>query len=290
MSHLPNGLHHLLESTLEISIKHFSPAAGGCINNGGELITSAGSFFLKWNARARYPAMFQKEAAGLGLLANHSNLRIPKVVKVIELNEIQALVLEFIKSSRPSAQYWRLLGERLAALHRHTSSFFGLDHHNYIGSLQQNNTPCTSWIEFFIKHRLEAQLALVFKNSLADYLLGKQFELLYRKLPDLLPLEPPALVHGDLWSGNVMVDEKGQPCLIDPAVYYGHREAELAFTHLFGGFDEMFYQAYDHAFPLQPGFEERVDIYNLYPLLVHVNLFGSGYLHQVKKIVMRFVR
>jgi fructosamine-3-kinase len=290
MAQLPDSLKREAESLLNSRIMSFRPAAGGCISNGGELITLNKSYFLKWNETTRYPGMFKAEASGLQLLAAHSTLRVPEVIGVVKQADAQAIVLEFIRSAKRAHDFWERLAEGLAALHRNTSGTFGLNHDNYIGSLKQVNQPDQSWINFFIEQRLEIQLALARERGRADDILLKQFQSLYRKLPEMLPNEPPALLHGDLWIGNVMTDERGNPCLIDPAVYYGHREAELAFTQLFGGFDQVFYQAYHHAFPLQPGFEARAAIYNLYPLLVHANLFGGGYILQVKQLIKPLVR
>ncbi len=290
MVRLPDSLKGQAERLLNSRIMAFRPAAGGCISNGGELITLNGSYFIKWNDTIRYPAMFQAEAGGLRLLAAHGRLRVPKVIGVVELADFQAIVLEFITSAHRADNFWEQLAEGLAALHRNSAELFGLDEDNYIGSLKQINTPHQSWVDFFVEQRLETQLALACEHGLADNNLQKKFQLLYRKLPELLPDEPPALLHGDLWIGNVMTDEQGNPCLIDPAVYYGHREAELAFTRLFGGFDDAFYRAYHHAFPLQPGFETRVTIYNLHPLLVHANLFGGGYIQQVEHLIKPLVR
>jgi fructosamine-3-kinase len=116
-----------------------------------------------------------------------------------------------------------------------------------------------------------------------------QFERLYHKLPGLFPKEKPRLVHGDLWSGNYLIDQDSNPVLIDPAAYFGHREVDIAMTRLFGGFDEAFYKSYNEVFPLETGWKDRIDLYNLYPLLIHVNLFGSGYVQQVKRIIAKWV-
>jgi len=288
MTNLPTALQtHIIEK-LSWSIKTFSSASGGCINQGGELVTAEGSYFLKWNDRQRYPQMFEKESKGLKLLGDANCMDVPEVIHVGETDNLQFIIMSFVKSGRRAKNYWSLLGEQLANLHRNTHTHFGLDHDNYIGSLIQQNQWKENWIEFFIQHRLEAQLALAEGNKKITSDIRKQFESLYKKLPDLFPQEKPALLHGDLWSGNLMINERGEPTLIDPAVYYGHREAELAFTQLFGGFEPEFYQAYHEAFPIAKGFDSRVDLYNLYPLLVHVNLFGGGYLQQVKNILDRF--
>jgi len=269
----------------DVRLKDFSMASGGCINSGGKLTTSAGDFFLKWNSSQKFPNMFQTEARGLAILESSKTIRVPQVIGTSANGSFQFILLEFIESSRLSTTYWKQLGKNLAALHQVTSEFAGLDHSNYIGSLPQINTQRKSWIEFFIANRLEPQLKLL---TSADRTLVKSFESLFKKLHNLLVEEPHSLLHGDLWSGNLITTSSGDPCLIDPAVYFGNREAEISFTLLFSGFDEEFYETYNEAFPLQHGFRERVSIYNLYPLLVHANLFGGGYLSRVKSILKRW--
>jgi fructosamine-3-kinase len=197
-------------------------------------------------------------------------------------------VLSYIDSGKLSDNYWDLLGQSLAEIHSHTQSTFGLSFNNYIGSLPQNNQPIANGFAFFFEQRLLPQAGMAFYNELLSKSTYEALLRLRDRLPDLLPAERPALLHGDLWSGNVMITEDGTPALIDPAVYYGFREADLAHTRLFGGFDSRFYDAYNEAFPLEAGFDERVPIYNLYPLLVHVNLFGSGYVSGVERILKPF--
>lgn len=293
--HIPQaiqqGVLDLLKQKISdaITLEDFSFTGGGCINNGGRLATSHGNYFLKWNDAAKFSQMFQAEAKGLKLLTESKSMYIPEVIGAGEAGSFQFLVLEFINASHRSQHYWRDFGIQLAALHQTTTTSFGLDHDNYIGSLPQQNTLLNSWIDFFIHNRLEAQLRLAERSALAGKNLQKNFETLYKKLPGLLIAEKPALLHGDLWSGNVMVNQHGSPSLIDPAVYFGHREMDIAMTQLFGGFNPEFLHAYNEVFPLQPGVEDRLQIYNLYPLLVHVNLFGADYLAQVNSILRRFI-
>lgn len=273
-----------------LKLLDFSFFGGGCINHGGKLETTQGDYFLKWNDLKKFPNMFKAEAQGLQLLSTTNTLRIPKVVVASETNEHQFLLLECIASAKPSDSYSINLGEKLASLHRFRAKVYGLDHGNYIGSLPQYNGFRQDWIDFFIHERLEIQLQIAEKRGLVDSQLRNQFLNLYQRLPDLIPKEKPSLIHGDLWSGNVITDESGEPCLIDPAVYYAHREMDLAMTKLFNGFTDQFYSSYNNAFPLEPGFGERCDIYNLYPLLVHVNLFGGAYVQSVIGILKRFSR
>jgi fructosamine-3-kinase len=221
-------------------------------------------------------------------LRQHAKIHIPEVIGWFEESSFQGILLEFIESKGRSQSYWNELGSQLASLHRNSSDIFGLDHTNYIGSLKQFNSGSSSWITFFIEQRLEVQLNLAVNADHFDRSITKSFQKLYQELPSIFPDERPALLHGDLWSGNVITTNNGKPCLIDPAVYYGHREAEISFTQLFGGFEDMFYHSYQETYPLAPGFDDRVDIYNLYPLLVHVNLFGGGYVRQVKSIIKKF--
>jgi protein-ribulosamine 3-kinase len=269
------------------TLNRFSFCGGGCINHGGRLETSSGDYFIKWNDLDKFPAMFEAESRGLGLLRRANSFHVPHVIHSGKTEELQFLILTYTKSSKRVPDYWTRFGEDLAALHRNASDYFGLDHDNYIGSLPQRNSRELRWTDFFIRHRLEPQLELA-KDKI-DLGTRKAFGRLFAQLPALLPAEKPSLLHGDLWSGNIMVAEEGQPSVIDPAVYFGHREADLAMTELFGGFDSDFLEGYNAAFPLENGFMERFDIYNLYPLLVHVNLFGGGYAAQVQRILKRFV-
>ncbi|MDB5242775.1 MAG: ketosamine-3-kinase [Spirosoma sp.] len=266
--------------------------SGGDISTAAQVFTSEGVFFVKWNHATQYSMdnldMFEAEAKGLDLLRQTDALHVPSVIGFGRHLDKSYLILDYIESSSPSPNYWEALGQSLAALHSHTQPVFGLHFLNYIGSLPQINTPSTNGIDFFFENRLLPQAGMaLYKGLLSKSLYDALFRLRNR-LPDLIPNERPALLHGDLWSGNVMVTEQGQPALIDPAVYFGFREADLAHTRLFGGFDQRFYDAYDEAFPLQESFEERVAIYNLYPLLVHVNLFGSGYVSGVERVLKRF--
>ncbi len=287
---IPSAIVQAIQEKLKpTELDDFSFIPGGCINHGGILVTSRGYLFIKWNDRSAYPSMFEKEAKGLDLLRTTKTLRIPEVIGYGESEIFQFILLELIESKPRATDFWKTLGQKLASLHRHSAPSFGLDHNNFIGSLLQHNKPSNSWIDFFIHQRLEFQINLARDNDKPVHSLKKKLEKLYLKLPALMPVEKPALLHGDLWGGNLVSDEKGYPCLIDPAVYYGHREAELAYTQLFDHFDRTFYKTYEEVFPLEPGFEERVDIYNLYPLLVHLNLFDGNYLHQAEAIVNRFI-
>lgn len=272
----------------KIELLDFRSIGGGCINSGGKLFTNQGDYFLKWNDAKRYSEMFQKEARGLVLLKESNAVQIPSVICVGENSQTQFLLLEYIESGRPNTKSWHDLGKSLAMLHKQTSASFGLDHNNFIGSLHQDNSQTDNWLEFFIQSRISLQLKLAIDGGKLGGSQLKNFESLYRELPGLLPLEKPSLLHGDLWSGNVLVDHHGNAVLIDPAVYYGHREMDLAFTKLFGGFETDFYNSYFEEFPVEQGFDSRVDIFNLYPLLVHVNLFGGGYTNQVISILNRF--
>ena len=282
-----NGVAEILGSE-STSIEKFSFIAGGCINNGGKLTTSKGIYFLKWNDVKLFPHMFEAESRGLNLLRREDAIRIPAVIGCGEQDVHQFLLLEYIDQAHRSAQYWEQLGIRLATLHNGTDNHFGLDHDNYIGSLMQFNNKQSTWAEFFIEQRLNIQLKLALDNGLAESHWPKQFETLYKKLPSLKKKKKPSLLHGDLWSGNLITDERGEPCLIDPAVYYGNREADLAMTKLFGGFSDEFYSAYEANSTIDDGYHQRLDLYNLYPLLVHVNLFGASYIGSVDSVLRRF--
>jgi protein-ribulosamine 3-kinase len=287
---IPQAIVAEIEARTGSAIKTFSFASGGCINHGGKVTTSQGHYFLKWNDLGKFPGMFDAEAKGLELLGSGSTLIVPKVMDFGTAGPFQFLLLEYIDSGKKTLDFWDRFGSGLARIHKRSSTHFGLDHNNYIGSLPQRNTQNTSWTEFFIHERLLPQLHFARDVGKVDHNFVRRFDVLFNQLPSLLPEEPPSLLHGDLWGGNLMIAHEGEPCIIDPAVYYGNREVDLAMMQLFGGFDRCCLESYSELYPLHPGYEERLDLYNLYPLLVHVNLFGGGYKGQVVSILNHFVQ
>jgi fructosamine-3-kinase len=260
------------------------PVGGGCINNGARLQTMSGSsFFLKTNSDA--PAdMFVCEAEGLVALRNGHGPRLPQPYIAGE----DYLLMEDLAPAPRRGDYWQECGHSLASLHNRTQPRFGFDHDNYIGSTPQENTWTGDGYAFFAQRRLGFQARLARQKGLLRKDEEEAVEKLCRRLPELVPAQPASLVHGDLWSGNLISDQDGAPALIDPAAHYGWAEAELAMTSLFGSFPEAFYQAYQEVRPLEKGYRERFLIYNLYHLLNHLNLFGFGYLGEVVAILRRY--
>jgi len=270
------------------SIQEVRAVGGGSINHAVQFTTQHKKYFLKWNDAIHYPGMFESEANGLRLIRSTNTLFVPEVLHSGVAGKYSFLLMEFLEPGRHQKNFWEHFGIQLAKMHRHPATLFGLDHDNYIGSLKQLNTQNESWADFFLAARLEPQFKMAMAaNKLPSNALD-WLENIAKVIDDIMPMEKPSLLHGDLWNGNFLVSNEGAACVIDPAVYYGHREMDLAMTKLFGGFDQDFYEAYHSEFPLMQGFEQRFDIYNLYPLLVHVNLFGGGYIQQVKNILSRF--
>jgi fructosamine-3-kinase len=271
---------------LGAGVRGTRPLSGGDINQAYAVALDDGrSVFVKTNARAPR-GMFAAEARGLAWLAEASALRVPGVLAASE----ELLALELVAEGRPARDFDERLGRGLAALHRFGAPAFGLDHDNFIGRLPQANAPLPTWPELYRTRRLEAQLRRAADAGLASARMKRGFERLFAALPELCgPAEPPARLHGDLWGGNLLCDDAGAPVLIDPAVYGGHREIDLAMMRLFGGFGARVFAAYDEAFPLADGHEERVPLYQLYPLMVHVNLFGGGYVGSVEAALDRLV-
>lgn len=272
----------------EIKIKNVTSISGGCINDAIKIETNKAPYFVKWNSD-RFDKMFEAEKKGLELLKNPDVIDVPQVICSSETTKNTIfIVLEWIEASLKKSAYWSEFGINLAKLHKVNHELYGLDHDNYIGSLVQFNKQNDNWINFFIEQRIEKQIETAFNKNLLSTSQLNHFQNLYNQLENIFPVEPASLLHGDLWSGNVITNNKGSACIIDPAVYFGNREMELAFTTLFGGFDPDFYKAYHETYPLEPGFQNRKDIYNLYPLLVHLNLFGNSYLGGIIQIIKKF--
>lgn len=270
-------------------VKRQLPVSGGSINAAYRLDTEHGAFFLKTNDAPQANAMMAADAYGLQLLSRNGPLRVPEVIAQGTISDQSYLLLSFIEEGRATPDSWQAFGEGLAEVHRQTADSFGLDRNNFIGSLPQSNNRHTAWPAFYQEERLRPQVQMALQQGLLWTGAEAQFDTLYQRLPEICPEEPPALTHGDLWSGNYLIAANGAPVLIDPAVSYAHREMDLGMSLLFGGFAPAFYEAYERAYPTAPGFRERAGIYNLYYLLVHVNLFGQSYTGAVREIVDHWV-
>jgi fructosamine-3-kinase len=283
---IPANRRGAIERALGSAIEGAQALSGGDINDAFVLrLVDGRRVFCKLNAAAD-PAMFPAEARGLAWLGQARALRIPEVLAV----DSHFLALEYLEPARHRGGFDEELGRGLSALHRFGAPSFGLDHDNFIGRLPQANAPLPSWNEFFRLRRLEPQLGRAADAGLIDRSLRRRFDRLLSRLDELVgPDEPPARLHGDLWGGNLHADEHGAPCLIDPAVYGGHREMDLAMMRLFGGFSARTFAAYAEAYPLAAGHAERVPLYQLYPLLVHVNLFGGGYVGSLARNLTHYV-
>jgi fructosamine-3-kinase len=261
---------------------------GGSINDTYRVKYNNEQYFLKLNDAAALPGLFAKEKNGLQLLAAQGIFRIPAVIDSTEAGPVQVLLLEWIDSGPKSGTFWSSFGEQLAHLHTVSNQQFGLYEDNFMGALPQVNSYHSAWSDFFIRCRLQPQIQLAAGNKLIDSQAIAAFERLYSKVPGIFSPEQPALLHGDLWSGNYLCDANHRPVLVDPAVYFGHRSMDLAMTTLFGGFEKPFYEAYDYHYPLPGNYADQWEICNLYPLLIHLNLFGRSYLSDVLATLKRF--
>lgn len=281
-------LKHALSQHLRLSVRKLVPVSGGDINAAFRAELADGTRrFVKTRPSAP-PGMYACEAAGLAWLAQTRALRTPEVCAVSD----NFLVLEWIEQGRRSTRFEQTLGRGLALLHQRGAPEFGLSQDNFLGPLRQPNGTRGDWPTFYAEQRLRPLfLRAKTQGGLCDAALERGFERLFDALPDLTgPSEPPSRLHGDLWSGNVMRDEAGAPVLIDPAVYGGHREVDLAMLQLFGAPSADFFVAYDAVYPRANGHAQRVALYQLYPLLFHLCMFGAGYRSQLTEALQSALR
>ena len=272
---------------LNCKVVDVTALGGGDINQAVRMKTEQGTFFVKWHP-SPMPGMFCREREGLEALDNCDAVRVPQVISVDE--DGYYLVLEWIEPGGGNGRTMEELGRSLAALHQAGAEAFGFSSDNYIGTLVQKNTWEESWRQFFGEHRLRAQIELGYASGAIPGEVYGRCNTLISRLERWIPDKPEiSLLHGDLWGGNYIVSNEGSAVLIDPAVYYGHREVEIAFTRLFGGFSEGFYRGYCDAWPLDRDYQSRQDLYNLYPILVHTNLFGGHYLSRADAIIRRYL-
>lgn len=288
---LNNKIKSKIENILGSQITKMNSLSGGCISSSYKVNTKDGnSYFLKYNYSSGSD-MFLTEAHGLQELDKPGVITIPKVISF----DKEFILLDLIENSGRSKNFSEDFGRKFAVLHKFNNEKYGFYEDNYIGSNPQLNIPDNdeekNWTKFYFQKRILYQFHLAEKSGNSTSDLRSSISKLENKI-DLIVTdngEKPSLLHGDLWGGNYMVDKNGFACLIDPAVYYGNREADLAMTKLFGGFDSEFYRAYNEEFPLPDGYDYRENIYKLYHVLNHLNLFGSGYYSQAISLIKYYL-
>lgn len=272
----------IIKQELNSNIKELSQLGGGSINSVFLVELEKSKIVLKINDSLRFPGMFENEKKGL-LKLNASGVQTPQVIFERSKDNLAFLALEYI----PNGNFgnWELFGEKLAILHMNKNEFFGLDYDNYIGSLRQVNKKENNWKGFYSNQRLLHLTKFAFDKELLSKTDSKKMEELCNKLDTYLPFAKPSLIHGDLWSGNLIFDGQGKPVFIDPAIYYGHPEMDWAMLSLFGSYPETAIKSYCNIIPLENNYFEREKIYQLYPLLVHLILFGRSYYRDISEIL-----
>lgn len=269
-------------------VNRYEQVHGGDINKAYCIYTNSERFFLKVNDAASYPHMFEREAAGLTELKKHRVLTVPTVIKFGIAGNKEYLLLEWIEKGNPAPDFWEQFGSGLAELHRKEQPYFGWHHSNYIGKIPQCNTKHDTWDEFYASCRIMPMVEALFNKgrfTKEDIVAAGKF---CNRLDELFPVEPPSLLHGDLWSRNFIVANNGQVAIFDPSVYYGHREMDLGMAQLFGGFDQRFFDAYHETFPLEHGWEDRIKLTEAYPLLAHAAMFGGIYISKARDVLHYF--
>jgi protein-ribulosamine 3-kinase len=268
---------------------HFGSVGGGCINETYKISFGSQQFFCKINSATKFPQLFEKESHGLKLIAQQRIIKVPEVIDYFETNSQQILLLEWINEGERTERFWKKFGKQLAALHQVSNESFGLNENNYMGSVAQCNRPADNWIDFFIQQRLQALIDKCVSQKLLSSKHQSQFENLYKQLPSIFEKQVnPSLLHGDLWSGNFMCNQNEEPVLIDTAVYFGRPSIDLGMTTLFGGFRSDFYESYNYYAPFPSNYQEQWEVCNLYPLLIHVLLFGRSYLSQIERTLHNY--
>ncbi|UOR11161.1 fructosamine kinase family protein [Halobacillus amylolyticus] len=270
-------------------IKVMQSVSGGDINEAFYVRTSHHEYFIKANTNV--PShFFTVEALGLERIDQTNTINVPKVYHYNEPDEGETgvLIMEWIEEDR-QAHSAEKFGQNLAKMHLHPAEQFGLDQPTFIGRLTQDNSWSESWLDYYRENRLQPQLQLAIESSTLPHKRRDKLERLISRLDRWIPHHPsPSLLHGDLWAGNYMIGQKGIPYLIDPSIVYGDHAFELAFTELFGGFPSTFYAAYQEMMPLPFEYEDMKPLYQLYYLLVHLNMFGESYGPPVDRILTRY--
>lgn len=276
-----------ISKDLNENVISYSSVSGGDINHALKLETSDNIYFCKYNTSIQHSGIILSELEGLKALS-YNDVRIPQIKAHIEMPALSAIVLEWISSIPISSSNLGQisLSEQLVSLHRSTKNQYGASKDNYIGSLHQTNKWYDNFIEYYFESRLLPQFKIAFDN---EYIQDRKvIDSLSKRIANIIPIEKPTLIHGDLWSGNYMISKNNMAYLIDPSVSYGHREMDIAMLHLFGQVPDEVMRIYNNEIPLSKGWIDRMDIFQLYYLLVHLNIFGKSYLSQVQSIIERY--
>ena len=276
---------HVISEQIGENILNINPVSGGDIANSYLITTDSNPVFLKTHHNSK---LLEAEKDGLKIISESNTIKTPEVLGFKELDTFTFLALEWIDSKSPNANDFAKLGKQLAELHKITREKFGLDSNNYIGSLHQSNSTKNNWNDFYIEERLMPQLELASQNGLLNQSEIPDVDHMKSACMKYFKNTKPTLLHGDLWSGNFLISTKGEPYLIDPSVYYGHNEIDIAMSKLFGGFAASFYTEYYKTIPRDQFTDNRIELYQLYYLLVHINLFGRTYYSRVKYILKKY--
>ena len=269
-------------------ITSYRSVSGGDISSAYLLQTEASKYFLKVNSKPFALAMFHAEHKGLQAIEETKTIAVPYVHLVDSVGGKSFLLMDFVESKRPDSSGYQRLGTQLAKLHQCTNTDFGFSTDNFIGSLSQRNMPHKNWSKFYWTERILPQLQLALDNRLLAKNEIPREEKAVKLFDAVFGTVQPSLLHGDLWSGNYLIASGGTPYLIDPATYYGHSMVDIAMSRLFGGFGQSFYDAYHEIMPKTEKYDEQIELYQLYYLLVHLNLFGRGYYEKVSAILRHF--
>lgn len=265
------------------------PVSGGDISAAYRVDTETGKYFLKVNSASFALEMFQAEQKGLQAIERTKTIAVPHVHLIDSIDGQAFLLMDFVESKRPGTDDYRRLGKQLAGLHRCSREDFGFPSDNFIGRLPQSNRTHSDWAEFYWSGRILPQFQLALKAGLIQPQMIPGEEKAISLFREISGNVKPSLLHGDLWGGNYLIAAAdGTPYLIDPAVYYGHSMVDIAMSHLFGGFGAGFYDAYHEMIPKSSHYDTQIELYQLYYLLVHLNLFGSGYYSSVASILRRY--
>lgn len=278
-----------LEHILGESILSVQTLSGGDIAHAQKVVTNKQSYFVKSGSFPFAHELFEQEAVGLKALEKSRTIGIPKIIGTHSIDGTSCLILEFIETKHPQSNDMEHFGRQLAHLHLSAKmDFFGFETDNYIGKLPQSNQTHSEWANFYVEERLQPQFKLAGRLELLDASKLPTTKRLIERCRELFGKITPSLLHGDLWSGNYLIDSTGKPFLIDPAVYYGHHVVDLAMSKLFGGFSRVFYEAYHEIIPPHENQAALIDIYQLYFLLVHLNLFGTSYRNSVVQLLKTY--